>query len=339
MPGDYSRDLLRDDYRKEDGSVHPKELAEGYHQQMRTPPAPPGLTGRYGAPIQGRSSQKGETAAMTITPDDVERYVQEKVKKCQSGGCPHEYTCDGRGKPRALAASCDAALIRYVLGKPNETADIRRHWCEYINSFQNPETGWYEDPASGWVEEKRLRPWLFGFALRALNALGGQPKHPLRFLKEWEDEQRLREWIFAGRDVMHMGIVWLKYLPVVDDRRTRNFKGLFFEVLESDAARVGPERQAWKEVQAKSKNVAASRRVFKDAFHTLFVYYAADRPRRSNETSTGCWPNRTQRGSSSRSQRLRRIRIWTGSIFWQSSPGEWTIEERIPRPRFEGRWM
>ena len=90
------------------------------------------------------------------------------------------------GQRPSLYASCDAALIRYIVGDLNLSTNQRSEWIAYINSFQDPQSGKY--PAQRYLH-------LFGTTVRALNALEGQPKFPATFQREWEELRHTQEWM------------------------------------------------------------------------------------------------------------------------------------------------
>jgi len=87
------------------------------------------------------------------------------------------------GKKPTLLATCDAAFLRHIIsGLP--AREERQRWIEAIQKYQDPHTG---------VFEGKLHR--FGMALRALNILGGSPRHPLRFLDRWKDPEALIRWL------------------------------------------------------------------------------------------------------------------------------------------------
>lgn len=174
--------------------------------------------------------------------------------------------------PSSLAASCDAALILYSINELSST-DFRA-WAAYINSFQDPETGWYRDRESEWVEPFRQDPWLFGLALRALNALNRQPAHPLSFLREWDTPEKMRRWIMSGKGIMHMAIIW--FCSGRDFFPFDNFESTFFQILFENTDLFLPDRPAFQDALVRHESTPGNR-ILKDPFHNLFAWYAAGR--------------------------------------------------------------
>ena len=173
----------------------------------------------------------------TVLADVVKQYVIKRVEEYKTGEDPSGlplYAGD-KGQPASLAAFCDMVFIKYVIDRLPDDKPVRSQWIEYINSFQDPSTGYFMDKHSIWVPKERIKPWLFGFALRALNALGGQPRYPLRFLSEWSTPEKLKAWILSGNDVMHLGIVYFRY---VDKKKIPyDFEKTFFDILDTDVSR------------------------------------------------------------------------------------------------------
>ncbi len=214
-----------------------------------------------------------------VSADFLKKYISDKVESFQigkgEGGIP--LCSQSPDSPPSLAAFCDMIFIKYVIGKLPQDNKTSTKWANYINLFQDLTSGWFIDKNSEWVPKERVKPWLFGFALRALNVLGSQPKHPLQFLSEWLDPQKLKSWIFTGNDVMHMGIAFLRY---IDKKRIPyEFESVFFDILESDSSRMNPsDRRAFAKTIDKHPNYKTlANKIHKDDFHTLFVYYAANR--------------------------------------------------------------
>ncbi len=135
----------------------------------------------HGGETSGQSVELPPPAKLR---EDVLRFVESlRVKE---PGTPFGVYRMAPGQAPSLYASCDAALTRYVLGDLNLPGTMRKEWIDGINSHQDPLTGKY--PAERFLH-------LFGRAVRALNALEGQPKHPAVFLREWDDSQATRKWM------------------------------------------------------------------------------------------------------------------------------------------------
>lgn len=206
---------------------------------------------------------------MTI---DIKEHVKQVLNKFR---VPENGRFAYRGRDddcSSMVASCDAALCLYCIDELNP--DYFIPWSEYINSFQNAETGWFWDDQSVWVAPYRLDPWLFGFALRTLNSLRSQPKFNLQFLDVWDTPEKMREWIFAGKGIMHLAIIWFgsgkKYYPF------DNFEDTFFSILEQYREHFVPDRPAFTQVM-KNRDPALAKFILKDAFHNLFAWYSSNR--------------------------------------------------------------
>ncbi len=89
-----------------------------------------------------------------------------------------------------IFTSCFAVFIYDLLGEIDKLTDTQRlEWLEYILSFQDEETGLFIDPdvinrnLEGNHDMRYVSWQLTTFCLSAVNALGGELRYPLIFLK------------------------------------------------------------------------------------------------------------------------------------------------------------
>lgn len=137
------------------------------------------------------------------------------------GKAPGEYRMC-RGGHRTLYASCFAAMALDSLGALGELSpEQRRAWAAYINSWQDPEEGYFVGPelrfgqnTSPKHDEEHLLMHLAAHALPALAALGSAPAHPLRFaeafcgpghLDAWLTHRDWREAWLEGNNLLFIG--------------------------------------------------------------------------------------------------------------------------------------
>jgi hypothetical protein len=106
--------------------------------------------------------------------------------RVQDPGTPYGVYRTAVNREPDLYATCNAAMIRYIVNDLELEEKQRKEWVDYINSYQAPETGKYPS-------ERFLH--LFGTAIRALNMLGGQPEYPPAFLKQWDDLEYTKQWM------------------------------------------------------------------------------------------------------------------------------------------------
>ena len=195
----------------------------------------------------------GEKNLKIIEPSELKNRILEKVQNSKFKDSGFEYTCP-RGPLRdrpSLAASCDAALIMCAIDRL-PAANIRAEWANFITSFQEQSSGWYVDPASHWVEPHRAKAWLFGFALRTINALEAEHKFKLYFLEEWATKEKLVNWIHSGLFIMHLGIIWLKYICKFWPEIADDFTSTFFTTFENEKRWFGSKREDFLKVLNKS---------------------------------------------------------------------------------------
>jgi hypothetical protein len=147
-----------------------------------------GIADRAAAAPDVRPGAKLKRVVEPLPPgklrQDVLRYVESL--RVQGPGTPYGVYRPAPSQAPSLYASCDAALVRYILGDLDLSPLQRRQWIDHINGFQDPKTGKY--PAERFLH-------LFGRTVRALNALGGEPKYPPAFLRRWVDPETAKRWM------------------------------------------------------------------------------------------------------------------------------------------------
>jgi hypothetical protein len=102
-----------------------------------------------------------------------------------------------------LYSSCFAAMTLHYLGELSSCGDVTlRSWADYINTWQDPETGYFlgpeiktEELTSPKHDYEHIAMHLTAHALPALDLLGSRPAHPLEFAKDFLHLPYLREWL------------------------------------------------------------------------------------------------------------------------------------------------
>ncbi len=89
--------------------------------------------------------------------------------------------------PSGMYQSCYAALIRFYYRDLDAlSATHRQQWVDTIAAYQDPGSGWFNDPAIPFFRTGRRGIEEFfhqtSFADVALECLGARPRHPVRFL-------------------------------------------------------------------------------------------------------------------------------------------------------------
>ncbi|MHC4253528.1 MAG: hypothetical protein ACYS9X_30790, partial [Planctomycetota bacterium] len=103
-------------------------------------------------------------------------------------------------KPGAAAALSGAALVtsaRYIVGPlgEEELAADREAILDYFHAMQRASSGAYDDVSRETPTWRRLNIPLFGWVVRALAMLGGEPERPVKFLGRWDDPDELGRWL------------------------------------------------------------------------------------------------------------------------------------------------
>ena len=106
-----------------------------------------------------------------------------------------------------LYSSVFAVMTLHYTGTLRQFTDReKREWAEYINSFQDPDTGIYRAPEifEGQIEggghnEEHLALHLVAHILPALDLLDSRPKYKLDFTRKFLNVETLRSWL-SDRD-------------------------------------------------------------------------------------------------------------------------------------------
>ena len=124
-----------------------------------------------------------------ILKDRVISYLSD----LQFGPCQYRINTHADGN---IYSSCFALFI-YDLFKATESwSEKKRYrWIDYINSFQDKETGYFiPEGFTGELDEKPVHQ-LTCFAINALKILGEYPKHRFNFLSKWRNPNDISRYL------------------------------------------------------------------------------------------------------------------------------------------------
>lgn len=191
------------------------------------------------------------------------------------------------GGPETLYASAFACMLYHYTGKLETlTPGQKRAWAEYLNSWQDPETGYFFGPelvpgkmTSDKHSFEHLSQHLAAHVLPALNLLNASPAYPLTFARAYSDLSFLQQWLDArdwreawleGNNLLFVG-QFLIYL--------RDFEGVssadatldhLFNWLDVE---MDPATGLWGTDGYCSRPAALY-----GGYHQLLLYYYEDRP-------------------------------------------------------------
>ncbi len=81
-------------------------------------------------------------------------------------------------------------LDSYFSSHPNEN---KEGWLSYIQSFQDPKTGWFKKSLINYGIH--FKEHSTAFSISALNLLGGAPKYPLKIAKKLNNQKKVEKWL------------------------------------------------------------------------------------------------------------------------------------------------
>lgn len=108
------------------------------------------------------------------------------------------------GDGEDLYGSCDMAYLLWTLGELEDhtTKEGRAEWVRVIQSFQDPETGWFDRGN----ETLHFRAHATAYATGALALLGAEPLHPFRWAEDiTKSEKATDRWL---RSIL-WDVVWV----------------------------------------------------------------------------------------------------------------------------------
>jgi len=197
------------------------------------------------------------------------------------------------GGHATLYASSFAAMTLHYVGELSSLPDAKKAgWVDYLNMWQEPETGWFIGPELN--SEEMILPrfeWdyhtmhLTCHVLPALHLLGGRPTHPLNSACRFLDLSYLRQWL-DRRDLGRSAWLEGNYLLFVGQLLVylRDFQGhpesnealrVYFDWLDSQQ---DPETGLWGTREGSSLAHAVY-----GGYHQLLVYYYCGHPVRYAE--------------------------------------------------------
>ncbi len=212
-------------------------------------------------------------------------HAGEFISSCATG-LPGEYRFSREGLV-CLYASCYAAMARHFMGGLGQVGPQERAaWCVYINSWQDPETGYYlgpeiapEECTRPEMDETYVRLHLAAHVLPALAVLSGAPAHPLHFARRFSELGTLRAWLEArdwrrawleGNNLLFAGQFLVHLRDHENDSAAQPALDLYFDWLD---AQQDPATGLWG-----TNGYCDLNEALYGAYHQLLVYFYCGRP-------------------------------------------------------------
>ena len=152
------------------------------------------------------------------------------------------------GSDITIYTSCFAVFIRHLFNDLKTlSVEQQNEWLTYLKGFQQEETGLFVDPevservTDSTHDEEHLNRQLTTFCLSAIEALGGKPDYPLRFLDGWKDEAPLTYWLGnldwenpwnSGNKVMFLAICLAYNYEHFGDDKSREALDVWFDWMD-----------------------------------------------------------------------------------------------------------
>ena len=139
------------------------------------------------APVAFAEDQKDERLDLA----EVRAQAMEYTQSLQVPGKPYGAYRYAPGKEPLLYASCDAAIMRTVMGedlKKTLTEKQREEWIDHINSFALPDGTYPRHPGHSSEHAN-------GMVVGALGALGGRQKYPVPLYAPFDTTEEVGPWL------------------------------------------------------------------------------------------------------------------------------------------------
>ncbi len=215
-------------------------------------------------PQAAAAAGDGDSSLVQASAHQVIARAREYVHTLRTDPSRPWLYCLNRGNNSTIYASCFALYLHSHWGSLTDLpASARQGWADYLRSHQEPETGYFADPAAtgAGLHEKHdaehLKRQLTTFCLSALGELGVEPTYPLRFLEPWRDGDKLRAWLSSldwrhnpwnsGNRAMFMAIFLTLDYQLQGNEASRDALEHWFEWHE---ARQRPKSGFWGETSA-----------------------------------------------------------------------------------------
>lgn len=211
--------------------------------------------------------------------------IKAFILSCRTNGPTGEFTMCKSGHV-TLYSSCFAVKALHYLNALNYINDNeRKAWIDYINQWQDPETGLFIGPeivpgelTSEKHDYEHVTMHLTSHVLPALHLLGSRPGYPLFFGHRFLDKAYLKEWLeridwkdawLKGNDLLFVGQFLIYFRDWEKRRDAQAALNLYFEWLD---AQVDPATGLWGTNGFCPPFVAMC-----GGYHQLLVYYYEDR--------------------------------------------------------------
>jgi len=191
------------------------------------------------------------------------------------------------GGPETLYASCFACMLYHYLGRLETfTSKQKQEWANYLNSWQDPQTGLFIGPEI--VPEELMSPkhdlehvtmHLTAHVLPTLDLLKSKPPHSLSFAHRFLDPKYLQHWLkrrdwqnawLEGNNLLFIGQFLIHLRDVENSSSAQAALDLYFEWLDQTQ---DPHTGLWG-----TNGFCSNCEALYGGYHQLLVYYFEDRP-------------------------------------------------------------
>ena len=220
------------------------------------------------------------------SPSTIIDPVLSFIKQCALGPDPWRFASTPGG-PETLYASCFAYMLYHYLGRTEElTLEEKRGWAAYLNSWQDPKSGYFIGPELVESELKsrkhsyeHIAQHLAAHVLPTLALLGALPKYPLGFahpfvkleyLQAWLEVRNWRDAWLEGNNLLFIGQFLIFLRDFEKNAEAQKALDCYFDWLDRE---VDPTTGLWG-----TNGFCSNANALYGGYHQLLVYYYENRP-------------------------------------------------------------
>ena len=151
---------------------------------------------------------------------------------------PYRYKLSASTDDSAFT-SCFALFIYDLFGETSNFSDEKKKgWAIHLNSFQNPDYGYYEPRPYHHFDHERNRYQLTCFCLSALAILGEKPRYEFKFMEQYGDPESIEKYLYergcdegrasSGNKAMFLAIFLTHLYETTGEQKYKNLIDVWF---------------------------------------------------------------------------------------------------------------
>jgi len=225
-------------------------------------------------------------APINLTPNQLVEDTLRFVESCRINPAEWRFASSTGGEETLYASTFACMIFQYVGHLQSFSASQKQEWAEYLNSWQDPDSGYFMGPELVPEEIKsrkhsfeHVSQHLAAHVLPALSLLDAAPKYPLTFAHIFLDLDYLQKWLEArdwrdawleGNNLIFVGQFLIHLRDVENISVAQPALDLYFDWLDKH---IDPATGLWG-----SNGYCSPVAALYGGYHQLIAYYYENRP-------------------------------------------------------------